>query len=124
MFRTPLARAVAVLFAVNAAGILIAVTDDLASLGTALTAGSVVSVPLVIMAAYALGALVLPGRAGAGLVALASTVSLAAFAADGDLGHAGLTAAQVAFQVVVGIVTAGVLAVALRTLVNRPHPVV
>ncbi len=40
---------------------------------------------------------------------LASLLSLAAFAADGDLGAAGLTSAQVGYQALIGVTTLALL---------------
>lgn len=99
------------LVALYGAGAAWAAADGLATLGDALLNGSYINAPLVIVAAQALGAtaaLRLCGRrgaAGAALVLLACTVSLAAVAFDGDLGHTGVSAAQVGYQVVIAAVT-------------------
>jgi hypothetical protein len=53
---------------------------------------------------------------GAALALLACTASLAAVAFDGDVGHAGLSAAQVAFQVLIAVVTAATWVAAVRAL--------
>jgi hypothetical protein len=106
-----LSRTVPVLAALYAAGAAWAVADDLAPAGDVLLNGTTINAPLVIIAAQTLGsiaALRLTGRramAGAVLVLLACTVSLTAVALDGDLGQAGLSGAQVAYQVLITLVT-------------------
>jgi hypothetical protein len=75
----------------------------------------------VIWGAESLGvALLLRGRrAGGALALLASTVSLAAFALDGDLGHAGLGAGHVAIQIAIGCMTAVLWALLAASLARR-----
>jgi hypothetical protein len=109
---TTLSRTVTLLAALYVAGAAWAVADDLAPLGDALVNGTPINAPLVIIAAQSLGAfaaLRLGGRrasAGATLVLLACTVSLAAAAFDGDIGSAGLSGVQVADQVLIAALTA------------------
>jgi hypothetical protein len=109
---TSLSRTVPLLAALYAAGAAWAVADDLAPLGDALVNGTRINAPLVIIAAQCLGtlaALRLGGRralAGTILVLLACTLSLAAAAFDGDLGHGGLSSAPVAYQLVIAATTA------------------
>src|SRR5919107_2579772 len=84
-----------------------AVADDIAPVGDAILNGTTINAPLVIVAAQVLGtlaALRLTGRraiAGASLVLLACTVSLAAAAFAGDLGSGGLSGVQVAYQALI-----------------------
>jgi hypothetical protein len=104
------------------AGIALALSDDLASLGDAIANGSKVNAPLPILAAQLLGGLVAvrcAGRkriAGAALLLAACSVSLAAAAADGDLGHGGLSGVDVAYQCVIVAVTAGTWLMAVGRL--------
>lgn len=103
-------------------GIALALSDDLASLGGAIANGSKVNAPLPIIAAQVLGGLValrFAGRrriAGALLLLAACTVSLAAAASDGDLGHGGLSNLQVAYQCAIVTVTAGTWLLAVSRL--------
>src|SRR3954454_15372131 len=89
------------LAALYVAGVALALSGDLASLGEAIASGSKLNAPLPIIAAQLLGgvgAVRFSGRAriaGAVLLLLACSVSLAAALSDGDLGHDGLSAAQV-----------------------------
>lgn len=107
-----LSRTAPALVALYAAGAVWAAAAGLASFGEALVNGSVINAPLVIVLAQGLGALLVVrarGRrgavAGALLALLACSASLAAVAFDGDLGHAGLSGAQVAYQVLISAVT-------------------
>jgi hypothetical protein len=107
-----LSHTVPALVAFYAAGAAWAVADGITSLGPAIANGSRLNAPLVIIAAQVLGTLLAlrsSGRraiAGAALVLLACTASLAAVALDGDVGHAGLSGAQVAFQIAIAATTA------------------
>jgi hypothetical protein len=75
--------------------------------------GTRLSAPSFIVAAELLGAvLAVRRRAGAALVVLASGLSLAAATFDGDLGHAGLTGAEAAWQGVEVAASAVVFALA------------
>jgi hypothetical protein len=105
------------------AGIALAVGGDLAPLGTAIASGSKVNAPLPIIAAQLLGgALLLRGRRpGAALLAAACTLSLAAAAFDGDVGAAGLSAGQVAYQLLITAATAATWVVALLSW-RAPSP--
>jgi hypothetical protein len=95
------------LLALNAAGYVVAVATGLADSLPGLVNGSKTNAPLVIWGAQTIGVLLLRGRRlGAGLALLASTVSLAAAAFDGDLGAAGLGAGQVAIQIGIAAATA------------------
>src|SRR3954468_11868199 len=95
-----LPRLLATLAVLYLAGIVLALTGDLASLGGAIVNGSVLNAPLVIIGAQLIGgALAVPGRRlGAVLLLAACTLSLATAAFDGDVGHAGLSSGQVAYQ--------------------------
>src|SRR5689334_16120519 len=99
--RDPLALAVPLLVVLYLAGAVWAAADAITPIGPALLDGSVLNAPLIIVAAQVLGALGLmraSGRvrtAAGALIGLACTASLAAFLADGDFAHAGLTAPQV-----------------------------
>src|SRR6478672_4518171 len=130
-----LSRTIPALVLFYVAGAVWAASDGLASLGDAILNGTVLNAPLVIVAAQALGSLAAlrasggRARAGAALVLLACTVSLAAVAFDGDLGHAGLTGLQVGWQVVIAVFTALTWIAAVGRLValrgSRPpheHP--
>jgi hypothetical protein len=90
------------------AGIVLALTGDLASLGAAVVNGSKLNAPLLIVAAQLLGGvLLLRGRRAGGVLLLtACTLSLAAVAFDGDLGSQGLSAGQVAYQLAIAAATA------------------
>jgi hypothetical protein len=104
------------------AGVVLALSDDLASLGDAIANGSRVNAPLPIIAAQLLGGFVAlrcagPKRiAGAGLLLAACTVSLAAAAFDGDLGHGGLSGVEIAYQCVIVTVTASTWLMAVGRL--------
>lgn len=101
--RTPLI----VLLALNALGYVVALATGLADPLPGLVNGSKTNAPLVIWGAQAIGVvLLLRGRRAGGVLALlASTLSLAATAFDGDLGAAGLGAGQVAIQVAIAAAT-------------------
>jgi hypothetical protein len=111
--RDSLLLALIALLAADLAGLIVAVTDDEASLGAAILNGSKLNAPLVIYAVQTIGVtLALRGagrtaRAGLGLALLACTVSLTAVAFDGDFAHAGLSDAQIALQCAGAAVTAG-----------------
>src|SRR4051794_36901786 len=88
------------LLATYVVGAVVAVADGLATVGEAVSKGTYLNAPgplIVVQAAAALAAL-RGYRAGAVLLTLACTLSLAAAAFDGDVGHLGLSAAEVAFQ--------------------------
>jgi Kef-type K+ transport system membrane component KefB len=128
---TSLSRTVLLLAALYVAGAAWAVADDLAPLGDAIVNGTPINAPLVIVAAQSLGAAIAlraqgrARRAGAALVLLACTVSLAAAAFDGDLGEGGLSALQVAYQAAITLVTAitwVLAATSLRPVAVRAAP--
>jgi hypothetical protein len=110
------------LAALYVAGIALALSGDLASLGDAIANGSKVNAPFPIIAVQLLGgaiALRARGRAaklGAILLLAACTLSLAAAALDGDLGSQGLSAGQVAYQLLIAAATAATWVLALRRL--------
>ncbi len=113
------------LIASYALGAVIAVSDGLAGLGEALTKGTYLSAPGPLIAVQAAAALALLRgyRAGAVVLALATTLSLAAAAFDGDVGHSGLSTAEVALQLVEVAAIAAVWVLAIGRLVNRrPAP--
>jgi hypothetical protein len=123
--RDPLSASVAVLALCYVVGAPWAAADGLRSFGDALLNGSVVNAPLPIIAAQLVGLLALlrgHGRgatAGAVLLGLASSVSLAAAISDGDFSHDGLSAAHVAWQCLTVAATAGVLASLVARLALR-----
>src|SRR3954467_9079379 len=90
-----------ILMAGYAVGAVIAVSDGLATSGEAITKGTYLSAPGPLIAVQAAAALApLRGhRAGAAVLALTRPLGPAPAAFDGDVGHAGLTSAEVAFQV-------------------------
>jgi hypothetical protein len=123
--RDPLGRAATALLAVNVLGAVVAASTHLSSLVDALGRGSKLSTPgplLAVQVAAAAVAVAGPGRrtatAGATVLATACSLSLAACAFDGDIGHAGLSASQVAYQVVEVAAIATVWAMALARLVR------
>jgi hypothetical protein len=109
-----------------ALGAVIAVTDGLATFGAAITKGTYLNAPgpLIAVQAAAAFAALRGYRAGAAVLALVTTLSLAAAAFDGDVGHSGLSTAQVAFQLfeVAAIAAVWVFAVG-RLIQRRPRPV-
>jgi hypothetical protein len=125
------ARTVAAMNLIRTAGLLagtyligaaIALATGLGDPADVLTNGTRLSAPSFIVAAELLGALVaVRRRAGAVLVLLASGLSLAAAGFDGDVGHAGLTRAEVAWQGVEVAASAVVFALAAARLTRRPR---
>jgi hypothetical protein len=102
-------RILITLLALDALGFAVALATGLADPLPGFLNGSRTHAPLVIWGAQALGVwlLVARGRRAGGVLALlACTVSLAAVAFDGDLGHAGLGAGNVAIQVAIAAATA------------------
>lgn len=94
------------LLLLNAVGYVVALATGLVDPLPGLLNGSETNAPMVIWAAQTIGVLVLGGRrAGVALTLVACTVSLAAAAFDGDLGHAGLGAGQVAIQLGIAAAT-------------------
>ena len=117
--RGPLAVTIPLLVLFYAVGAVWAAADDLKPLGGALLHGSVLNAPLVIIAAQLVGAFGLAragGRraaAAGALLGLSCAVSLTAFAADGDLAHAGLGPQHVVLQCLIGAATVATLATVL-----------
>jgi hypothetical protein len=114
-------RATLILMASYALGALVAVSDGLATFGEAITKGTYLNAPgplIAVQAAAALAAL-RGSRAGAAVLALATTLSLAAASFDGDVGHTGLTTAEVAFQAIQVAAIAAVWCLAVGRLVQR-----
>jgi len=109
----PLAFTAVALLAISVVGALVADADGIASFGHAIgPSGSKLSVPLPVLLVEVGGALGVAYARGRGarlafaIPALAAaTLSLVAFAADGDLGAAGLTSAEVGYQVLVAVAT-------------------
>jgi hypothetical protein len=103
-----LTYAAVALVVLNVGGIIVAATGDL---GGSLFNGSKTSIPLPVFLVEIGGALALAHARGVkaviggSLALLASTVSLAAVAFDGDLGHQGLTGGQVVYQVLIAAAT-------------------
>ena len=106
----------------NVVGTIVAVTGDL---GGNILNGSKTSIPLPVFLIEVGGALALAHARGikaliaGGFALLASTVSLAAVAFDGDLGHQGLTSGQVACQVAIALGTLTLWAAVLTTLARQ-----
>jgi hypothetical protein len=122
--RTPLAFTAVGVLAVSVVGALVADADGIASFASAVgPSGSKLSVPLPVLLVEVGGAL---GAAFARLPVvryacgipslLASLLSLAAFAADGDLDAAGLTSAQVGYQALIGVTTLALLVLTVARL--------
>src|SRR3954447_26488746 len=93
-------RATLILMAGYALGAVIAVSDGLATAGEAITKGTYLNAPGPLIAVQAAAAIAtLRGyRAGAVVLSLATSLSLAAAAFDDDIGHNGLSTAELAFQ--------------------------
>lgn len=106
-------------------GVALALSGDLASLGDAIANGSKVNAPLPIIAVQLIGGAVAvraKGRAaviGAILLLAACTLSLAAVAFDGDLGSDGLSAGQVAYQLLITATTATTWVLAVRRVSSK-----
>ena len=115
------------LLALDAVGFAVALATGLVDPLPGVLNGSRTHAPLIIWGAQALGVWLLVARgrrAGGALALLACTVSLAAAAFDGDLGHASLGAGHVAIQLAIAATTAALwvhLAVRLapRAMVAR-----
>jgi hypothetical protein len=122
---TRLPQLLAALGLLYLAGIVLALSGDLAELGTAIANGSKLNAPLPIIAVQLIGGAVAvraDGRAaiiGAALLLAACTLSLAAVAFDGDLGAQGLSAGQVAYQLLITATTAATWVLAARRLSSR-----
>jgi hypothetical protein len=123
--RLQLSHSLAALGLLYLAGIALALSGDLASLGAAIANGSKVNAPLPIIAVQLLGGAVAvratgrPAIIGAILLLAACTLSLAAAAFDGDLGSDGLSAGQVAYQLLITATTATTWVLAVRRLRSR-----
>jgi hypothetical protein len=117
-----LTYAAVALAALNAVGIVVAAAGDLDG---DLLAGSKTSIPLPVFLVEVLGALAFAHARGVkalvagGLALLASTVSLAAAAFDGDLGAAGLSGGQVACQVAIAAATFALWLCVVTTVVRE-----
>jgi hypothetical protein len=113
--------AILILMTSYAIGAVIAVSDGLATTGDAITKGTFLSAPgpLILIQAAAALALLRGYRAGTVLLSLAMTLSVVAAAFDGDVGHSGLSAPEVAFQLVEVAAIAAVWVVAVGRLVRR-----
>jgi hypothetical protein len=120
----PLAIAVAALVASYAIGAVIALATGVGELSQVLGNGTKLSAPLFLIVVEVLAATaILTRRAvlpGALVLTAASGLSLAAAAFDGDVAHAGLTAAQVAWQGVEVACSAAVFALAVTRIRRRP----
>jgi hypothetical protein len=123
--RLQLSHSLAALGLLYLAGIALALSGDLASLGDAIANGSKVNAPLPIIAVQLLSGAVAvrakgrPALIGAILLLAACTLSLAAAAFDGDLGSQGLSAGQVAYQLLITATTATTWVLAVRRLRSR-----
>lgn len=120
--RRDLLTAAAALVTIDLAGAVVAVADDLASTHDVLTKGSYLSAPgpmIVVQALCALVAARSAGRAGtaaAGLLLAVCTLSLSAAAFDGDVGHAGVSTAEVLLQGAIVVATLGLWLAALARI--------
>jgi hypothetical protein len=117
-----LMRAAGLLAGTYLIGAVIALATGLSTAGDVVGNGTRLSAPSFIIVVELLGALLaMRYRAGAVLVRLASGLSLAAAAFDGDVGHVGLTGAEVAWQGVEVAASAVVFALAAARLTRRPR---
>ena len=122
---TRLPQLLAALGLLYLAGIVLALSGDLAELGAAIAGGSKLNAPLPIIAVQLIGGAVAvrangrPAIIGAIFLLAACTLSLAAVAFDGDLGAQGLSAGQVAYQLLITATTATAWVLAARRLSNR-----
>src|SRR3954452_414771 len=123
--RLQLSHSIAALGLLYLVGIALALSGDIASLGDAIANGSEVNAPLPIIAVQLLGGVLAlrakgrPAAIGAILLLAACTLSLAAVAFDGDLGSDGLSAGQVAYQVLITATTATTWVLAVRRITRR-----
>src|SRR3954447_730348 len=123
--RLQLAHTLSALGLLYLLGIALALSGDLAPLGDAIANGSEVNAPSPIIAVQLLGGAVAlrangrPALIGAIVLLAACTLSLAAVAFDGDLGSDGLSAGQVAYQVLITATTATTWVLALRRISRR-----
>ena len=118
-----LRKAISALLAIYIAGAVIAVADGLATVGEAVSKGTYLNAPgpLIAVQAGAAFAALRGYRAGAVVLALACTLSLAAAAFDGDVGHAGLSSMEVAFQAI-QVVAIGAVWLFALSRIARPRP--
>jgi len=122
---TRLPQLLAALGLLYLAGIVLALSGDLAELGAAIANGSKLNAPLPIIAVQLIGGAVAvrangrPAIIGAIFLLAACTLSLAAVAFDGDLGSQGLSGGQVAYQLLISATTAATWVVAVRQLSTR-----
>ena len=117
-----LLRAAGALAGTYVIGAIIALATGLGGLADVLGNGTPLSAPSFIVAAELLGALLaLRHRAGAVLVLLACGMSLAAAAFDGDIGRAGLTRPEIAWQGVEVAASVALFALTVARLTRRPR---
>jgi hypothetical protein len=122
---TRLPQLLAALGLLYLAGIVLALSGDLAELGAAIANGSKLNAPLPIIAVQLIGGAVAvrangrPAIIGAIFLLAACTLSLAAVALDGDLGAQGLSGGQVAYQLLITATTATTWVLAVRRLRTR-----
>lgn len=122
---TRLPQLLAALGLLYLAGIVLALSGDLAELGAAIANGSELNAPLPIIAVQLIGGAVAvrangrPAIIGAIFLLAACTLSLSAVAFDGDLGAQGLSGGQVAYQLLITATTATTWVVAVRQLSTR-----
>ena len=118
---TSLPRILVVLLLLNGVGYAVALATGLVDPLPGFLNGSRTHAPLVIWGLQTVGVVlfVRGRRLGGWLALLACTVSLAAAALDGDLGHAGLGAGHVAIQVAIALTTAVLWATLVATLAGR-----
>ena len=125
MTSTRLPQLLAALGLLYLAGIVLALSGDLAELGAAIANGSKLNAPLPIIAVQLIGGAVAvrangrPAIIGAIFLLAACTLSLAAVAFDGDLGSQGLSGGQVAYQLLITATTATTWVVAVRQFSTR-----
>jgi hypothetical protein len=117
-----LTSVLAALMALNAIGYGVALATGLVDPLPGFLNGSRTHAPLVIWGVQCLGVWLLlarGSRAGGALALLACTVSLTAFALDGDLASAGLGAGHIALQIAIGTLTATLWALVAVRLGRR-----
>lgn len=117
----PISLAFPTLVGLYAVAWIISLATGLGDVQKLVAAGTYLAVPGALAAVQLTSAALAPRhRAAAIVLALSSTLSLAAIASDGDLGHAGLTTAEVGFQLLQAAVIAAVSALAWTSLARKP----
>ena len=120
---SPLVLCLAGLMAANLAGLAVALATGIVDPVPGFLNGSKTNAPLVIWAAQCFGVWLLLARgrrAGGALALAATTLSLVAVAADGDLFAEGLGAGHIAIQLTIGAFTLGLWVLTAARLARRP----